>query len=202
LNSFSSIQCLKCLFCRREYPVAPVQEGCPECRAAQGPAILDAVYRLGADEARAIRETGRARFWDHHPLLPVPDREGMVTLGEGNSPLLSLPQAAEETRADQVWVKYEAVNPTHSWKDRTNAVAAAMAGISRSVTPPARTDDRSGIRSAWMATRPSHSKCFVSWGDEYQISFSCPSVGGTERGASTKVSTKCTAWDCLPTCHK
>jgi threonine synthase len=97
------------------------------CRAAQGPAILDAVYRLGADEAQAIRETGRARFWDHHPLLPVPDREGMVTLGEGNSPLLSLPRAAEETRADQVWVKYEAVNPTHSWKDRTNAVAVAMA---------------------------------------------------------------------------
>ena len=73
-----------------------MQEGCRECRAAQGPAILDAVYRLGADEARAIRETGRARFWDHHPLLPVPDREGMVTLGEGNSPLLSLPQAAED----------------------------------------------------------------------------------------------------------
>ena len=104
-----------------------MQEGCPDCRAAGRPAILDAVYRLGASEAKAVTDAAKGRFWDYHALLPIPSPEGAVTLGEGNSPLLSLPQTAGETHAAEVWLKYEAVNPTHSWKDRTNAVAVAMA---------------------------------------------------------------------------
>ncbi len=125
MSTFSSIQGLRCLTCGRNYPVAPMQEGCPDCIAAGRPAILNAVYGLGVEEAGALRKA--ERFWDHHRLLPVPEPASVVTLGEGNTPLLALPQAAEETGADQVWVKYEAVNPTHSWKDRTNAIAVAMA---------------------------------------------------------------------------
>jgi threonine synthase len=102
-----------------------MQEGCPDCMTAGRPAILDAVYRLEAEEAWALKAAGR--FWDYHALLPVAEPASMVTLGEGNTPLLALSPAAEESGADQVWVKYEAVNPTHSWKDRTNAVAVAMA---------------------------------------------------------------------------
>jgi threonine synthase len=125
MNKFSSIQGLRCLTCGRDYPVAPMQEGCPDCIAAGRPAILDGVYRLGAEEASALKAADH--FWDHHRLLPVPEPASIVTLGEGNTPLLPLPQAAEEAGAEQVWVKYEAVNPTHSWKDRTNAVAVSMA---------------------------------------------------------------------------
>jgi threonine synthase len=125
MSTFSSIKGLKCLTCGRDYPVAPMQEGCPDCIRAGRPAILDAVYRLGSEEAGEVKAAGR--YWDYHALLPVRDAASVVTLGEGSTPLLALPQAAEETGAEQVWVKYEALNPTHSWKDRTNAVAVAMA---------------------------------------------------------------------------
>jgi threonine synthase len=100
--------------------------GCPACFAARRPAILDVEYDLGPDDAAILADRGRA-FWDYHRFLPVPDPAAIVTLGEGGSPLVPVEAAAEETGAAEVWTKYEAVNPTHSWKDRTNAVAVASA---------------------------------------------------------------------------
>lgn len=127
VNAFSSIRALRCLTCQRDYTLGPMLEGCPDCQAAGRLAILDPVYSLGIAESTALRAAGAGRLWDFHQLLPVPGRSSVVTLGEGATPLLPLPQAAQETGAEQVWVKYEAVNPTHSFKDRANAVAVSMA---------------------------------------------------------------------------
>lgn len=127
MDTFSSIQGLRCLNCAREYPLDPMLEGCPDCQAVKRLAILDPMYRLGPDETKALGEIGPGRLWDYHCLLPLPDQGSVVTMGEGATPLLPLSQAAQETGAEQVWVKYEAVNPTHSFKDRANSVAVSMA---------------------------------------------------------------------------
>jgi threonine synthase len=66
-------------------------------------------------------------MWRYRALLPVPSSEAAVTLGEGGTPLLLLPDVTRRTGAAEVWLKYEAINPTGSFKDRANAVTISMA---------------------------------------------------------------------------
>jgi threonine synthase len=68
--------------------------------------------------------------------LPVTDRTPIVTLGEGNTPLLPAPRLAEATDPNvSVYLKCEGVNPTGSFKDRgmTLAISKAVEAGSRAV---------------------------------------------------------------------
>src|SRR3954466_6656458 len=58
--------------------------------------------------------------------LPVTDRTPVVTLNEGNTPLLEAPRLSEEVGAD-VYLKVEGANPTGSFKDRGMTVAISKA---------------------------------------------------------------------------
>ena len=58
--------------------------------------------------------------------LGVTDASTVVTLGEGGTPLLPAPALSSRTGAD-VWVKYEGMNPTGSFKDRGMTVALSRA---------------------------------------------------------------------------
>jgi threonine synthase len=64
-------------------------------------------------------------LWRYHEHLPV---DPLVTLGEGDTPLIPAPRISERTGCE-VWLKFEGANPTGSFKDRgmTVAVSAAMA---------------------------------------------------------------------------
>jgi threonine synthase len=64
-------------------------------------------------------------LWRYRDRLPV---EPLVTLDEGDTPLVRAPHLSELTGAD-VWLKVEGANPTGSFKDRgmTVAVSAAVA---------------------------------------------------------------------------
>jgi len=64
-------------------------------------------------------------LWRYRERLPV---EPLVTMGEGDTPLVRAPHLSELTGAD-VWLKLEGANPTGSFKDRgmTVAVSAAVA---------------------------------------------------------------------------
>jgi threonine synthase len=125
-GAFSAVKGLACLGCEARYAFEPMLGGCPACFAAGRAATLDVEYELGPGDAAVLAEPGLG-FWDYHRFLPVPDLGAVVTLGEGGSPLVPVEAAASESGAAEVWTKYEAVNPTHSWKDRTNAVAVGTA---------------------------------------------------------------------------
>jgi threonine synthase len=58
--------------------------------------------------------------------LDVSDATPVITLGEGGTPLLPARALSERTGAD-VWVKYEGVNPTGSFKDRGMTMAISKA---------------------------------------------------------------------------
>ncbi len=116
---FSHVQGLKCATCEREYPFELMLGGCPVCIAAGRLAMLDPIYQpLPAEAFGAAPDA----LWNYPASLPLPTSEYRTTLGEGGTPLLPLPSIDADW-----WVKYEAVNPTHSWKDRTNAVAVSVA---------------------------------------------------------------------------
>ena len=58
--------------------------------------------------------------------LPVSDATPVVSLGEGSTPLLRAPRLSERVGAE-VWLKWEASNPTGSYKDRGMTVAVSKA---------------------------------------------------------------------------
>ena len=66
--------------------------------------------------------------------MPEHLRRTVVTLGEGGTPLIPAPALSRRTGAD-VWVKYEGMNPTGSFKDRgmTAAISAAAGRGARAV---------------------------------------------------------------------
>jgi len=68
--------------------------------------------------------------------LPVHDDTRIISLGEGNTPLIRLHNIPRETGKDvDIYVKYEGLNPTGSFKDRgmTMAVTKAVEEGSRAI---------------------------------------------------------------------
>jgi threonine synthase len=60
--------------------------------------------------------------------LPVSDLTPVISLGEGNTPLIYSPHLSERIgRCCEVFVKYEGLNPTGSFKDRGMTVAVSKA---------------------------------------------------------------------------
>ncbi|HZO39696.1 MAG TPA: threonine synthase [Methylomirabilota bacterium] len=73
---------------------------------------------------------------EYRDFLPVSDKTPIVTLFEGNTPLLPAPRLAEATDARmQIYLKCEGFNPTGSFKDRgmTVAISKALETGSRAV---------------------------------------------------------------------
>src|ERR671932_435714 len=62
-------------------------------------------------------------MWRYADRLPV---EPLVTLNEGDTPLIPAPRLSERTGCE-VWLKFEGANPTGSFKDRGMTVAVSAA---------------------------------------------------------------------------
>nr|WP_254563785.1 threonine synthase [Oscillatoria sp. HE19RPO] len=75
----------------------------------------------------------RSSYWPglieaYRQYLPVSDQTPVVTLQEGNTPLIPAPAIAEIIgRQVQVYVKYDGLNPTGSFKDRGMTMAISKA---------------------------------------------------------------------------
>ena len=85
--------------------------------------------------------------------LPLPEGAKVITLGEGNTPLLAAPRLVSALRGDfDLRPKYEGMNPTASFKDRgmTMAVTHAVAKGAKLVIC-ASTGNTSASASAYAA---------------------------------------------------
>lgn len=64
----------------------------------------------------------------YRPFLPVTEKTPVVTLLEGNTPLIPAPAiAAQVGRSVKVFVKFDGLNPTGSFKDRGMTLAISKA---------------------------------------------------------------------------
>jgi threonine synthase len=88
----------------------------------------------------------------YRPFLPITEQTPMLTLHEGNTPLIEAPRLANALRVDQLWLKFEGMNPTGSFKDRgmVMAVAKALEEGARSVVC-ASTGNTSASAAAYAA---------------------------------------------------
>lgn len=134
LNRYT-LQCPECL---REFDPRAVQTYCHECNSP-----LLAHYPLERLKKQLLPEEIRARprgTWRWHELLPVDDAACRLTLGEGDTPLLHLPNTAFALGAPNLMLKDESLNPTGTFKARGMAAAVSKAvelGVTEFVIPTA-----------------------------------------------------------------
>ena len=71
----------------------------------------------------------------YRDFLPITDKTPLISLGEGNTPLIEAPRLARALGVERLLLKYEGMNPTGSFKDRgmEMAIAKALESGSRAV---------------------------------------------------------------------
>ena len=118
-----AIESLRCKECRAEYPL-DARYVCDRCF---GP--LEVAYdNSGLDVASARRkiQAGPRSIWRYGDFLPFTKtpRGGLTT---GTTPLVRADRLAERLGLGEVYIKNDAANPSHSFKDRVVSVALAKA---------------------------------------------------------------------------
>jgi threonine synthase len=115
---------LRCKECRTTYPL----DARYVCERCFGPLEVAYASRADADpeELRRRIQAGPHSLWRYSDFLPVnsPPR-GALTAGW--TPLLRVDRLADELGLRELWVKNDAANPTHSFKDRVVSIALARA---------------------------------------------------------------------------
>ncbi len=118
-----AVQSLRCKECGENYPL-DARFVCEQCF---GP--LEVAYDLlglDPDEARRKIQAGSRGIWRYSDFLPFDGRPG-DPLEPGLTPLIRADRLAERLGLGELWIKNDAANPTHSFKDRVVAVAVAKA---------------------------------------------------------------------------
>jgi threonine synthase len=116
---------LTCKECKTVYPL----DASYVCERCFGP--LEVAYAsrddMDAAELRRRIQAGPHSIWRYRDFLPLVGPPPRDTLPAGWTPLLRADRLAERIGLREVWIKNDAANPTHSFKDRVVAVALARA---------------------------------------------------------------------------
>jgi threonine synthase len=117
------VEALQCKECHAQYPL----EALYVCDRCFGP--LEVKYDfsgLEPGEARRKIQAGPRSIWRYSEFLPF-ESPPPAPLTTGTTPLLKADRLAERLGLREVYVKNDAANPTHSFKDRVVSVALAKA---------------------------------------------------------------------------
>lgn len=115
----------ECINCGRTYVPTEKLYTCPECGSLLEIEMDLEKVKDEVDEKTLKRKSISA--WKYRPFLPILDDSKIVSLGEGGTPLYSCDRLADEIGIDELFVKFEAGNPTGSFKDRGMTVGVTKA---------------------------------------------------------------------------
>lgn len=120
--------------CRARYPITDVIYNCPRCgglleciypgRTAD-PGQLKSLWRERRRNNSALDQSGVWRYREMIPFLEKFDR--VVSLREGNTPLLNAPRAAGYAGLERLVFKHQGFNPSGSFKDNGMTCGVAQA---------------------------------------------------------------------------
>lgn len=128
---------LHCVHCGTMQAAADRMFRCTQCSE-----LLEVIYPNWAGAGREfglrLKEIWRERrgstlpenasgVWRFRELLPQIEHQNIITMSEGNTPLLELTKAASDLRVVRVLAKHQGMNPTGSFKDTGISVAISMA---------------------------------------------------------------------------
>jgi threonine synthase len=120
--------------CRARFPITEVIYNCPRCGG-----LLEAGYEPPEQSALMLKRIWRERrtsnapldqsgVWRYRELIPfLAGYTCVVTLREGNTPMLEARQAAQYGGLDKLVFKHQGFNPTGSFKDNGMTCGTAQA---------------------------------------------------------------------------
>lgn len=120
--------------CRARYPITDVIYNCPKCGG-----LLEVTYDTSTLDPEQLKRVWRERRCDNAPVEQsgvwryrelidfLGDTRHIVTLREGNTPLLPGPKAAAYGGLDRLIFKHQGFNPTGSFKDNGMTCGASQA---------------------------------------------------------------------------
>src|SRR5579872_1285236 len=120
--------------CRSRFSITDVLYTCPRCGS-----LLEVIYSWNGLSAPELKTLFRERrmnntvldqsgVWRYRELLPFLDNySGVVSLREGNTPLLDAPRAARFGGLGRLTFKHQGFNPTGSFKDNGMTCGVAQA---------------------------------------------------------------------------
>src|SRR4030088_1137640 len=125
---------LECRECKTQYPL----EALYVCEQCFGPLEVASAPPHGGGDVGELRrriQGGPQNIWRYADFLPFaggpPGPSGRlasrVGLPAGCTPLIRADRLAKRLGLREVWVKNDAANPTHSFKDRVVSVAVTRA---------------------------------------------------------------------------
>ncbi len=116
-----SFQCASCGYSAEYLKLTMV---CPKCNGEW----LDLVYDLEATAAAWQQDMARREhtMWRYWELLPVLDKKHVVSMGEGDTPLLRAENLGAMVGRHNLFLKDERQSPTASFKDRQASLAISV----------------------------------------------------------------------------
>jgi len=120
--------------CRARFPITEVIYNCPRCGG-----LLETVYPTAAESASGLKTRWRERrlsnapldqsgVWRYREMIPfLGEADRVVSLREGDTPLLDAPRAAQYGGLDRIAFKHQGFNPTGSFKDNGMTCGVAQA---------------------------------------------------------------------------
>ena len=117
---------LHCTACAYTVPGDRLASVCPDCGQPLS-------VKLAPVPRTAV--TSAPDMWRYAAAMPILDGETRVSVGEGMTPLVELPELAADAGVARFWVKDEGLNPTASFKARglcmavTRAKALGLSGV-------------------------------------------------------------------------
>jgi threonine synthase len=115
---------LRCKECKTTYPL-DARYVCERCFGPLEVAYGDLSDRDPAELRRRI-QAGPHSLWRYADFLPVA-APPTGSLAAGWTPLIKADRLAEQLGLTELWIKNDAANPTHSFKDRVVSIAIARA---------------------------------------------------------------------------
>ena len=164
---------LQCLDpkCGMQYSVREVRS---ECTCGN---LLDVRYEWPDFEPETTKQTwslrsmsreprDRSGVWRFREMIPfLPEGEPVITLQEGNTPLLDAPRAAQYAGLDFLAFKHQGFNPTGSFKDNGMTTGASQAAVlGRDLVACVSTGNTSASMAAYAARGGLQAVIFVPAG--------------------------------------
>jgi threonine synthase len=115
---------LRCFACKTEYPVDDYGKfyKCAKCGN-----LLEVKRNSSLAGGRLHSTLGRTGVWKYYDLIPLWSDKNIVTLSEGGTALYDCRNLARIFGLSSLYVKFEGLNPTGSFKDRGMTVGVSKA---------------------------------------------------------------------------
>ena len=131
-----------------------VDPGAPPVRCARCGGVLEVLVdlsRITGDLADEIRRRPRG-LWRWREFFPIAHERSVVSLGEGDTPLVHASRLGAEIGLERLYIKNDTILPTGSLKDRSVTVAVSHAReVKASVVAVSSTGNHAASLAAYAA---------------------------------------------------